>query len=532
MQHGEKILDVVAPRSRFYQGGFGRLFPELEPWVPDIPQPATGGIGTAQALQNHFMNFVAQNMVDATGAGGRDISLPSGYVYFGQFVDHDITHDVTPLSESEVDPNRLHNFRTPRLDLDSLYGAGTKDQPFLYEAGTGKFRIDQIQGTNFRDLPRHRGTALIGDPRNDENIIVAQLHLAFLLAHNALVDEARKQGAKNPFETARKTLRWLYQWVVWNDYVRRICRDDVHKAALRLESGSSLIKVWQVGYGDVFDWKVNPFMPVEFSVAAYRSGHTLVRGGYQTNIGNGVGPNNGFPTFAVANPNTKGDLRGGNPLTSNRVIQWDWFLQMDSSFGPDFPQVARAFDPLLVEALRHMPEDPVNPSSPTAILNVLAARNLVRGVRMQLPAASAVATKLGIEHLPIQQQEDEALWFYILREAQSTEAVGSNGERLGLLGSILVAATFAGLLKGDPLSFFNMEPGWTPDRDPLLQALDQNLQINRDAGQAGNVSWGLPAIVRLSGLPVDGSSFPQPAGGAAAAPTPATPAPPTPPAAG
>lgn len=503
MQHGEKIFDVVAPRSKFYQGGFGRLFPELDPWFPVIPVPIQGGIGSAQALEDHFMQFVAANMVDSPAGAGKDIALPSGYVYLGQFVDHDITHDVTPLSEADIDPNRLHNFRTPRLDLDSLYGAGTKDQPYLYQPGTGKFRVDQIAGTSFHDLPRHQNTPLIGDPRNDENIIVSQIHLAFLLAHNALVDEAVTQGHAKPFEAARKTLRWLYQWVVWTDYVRRICRSEVHSDALRVKPNTGPLKIWEAGYDDVYDWKVNPFMPIEFSVAAYRFGHTLVRGGYQTNLGNGLG--NGFPTFAAAGG--RGDLRGGAPLTKDRVIQWDWFLRMASSIGPDFPQVARAFDPLLVDALRKMPEDPANPSNPAFILNVLAARNLVRGVRMQLPAASAIAAKLGIPHLPINTQEDEALWFYILREAQSTESVGSDGERLGILGSILVAATFAGLLKGNPLSFFNVEPGWTPDNDPLLASLNQSRNLNQDSGEDGNVDWGLPAIIRLSGLPVDGSAF-------------------------
>lgn len=503
MQHGDKILDVVAPRSRFYQGGFGRLFPELDPWIPAIPVPQQGGIGSAQVLEDHFMAFVAANMVDLAGAGGKDISLPSGYVYLGQFIDHDITHDVTPLSEADVDPNRLHNFRTPRLDLDSLYGAGTKDQPYLYQPGTKKFRVDTIAGSNFLDLPRHQGTALIGDPRNDENVIVGQVHLAFLLSHNALVDEAEVQGMAKPFDAARKTLRWLYQWIVWKDYVRRICRPEVHADALRQKPNTGLLKIWEAGYDDVYDWKVNPFMPVEFSVAAYRFGHTLVRGGYQTNIGNGL--NNGFPTFAAAGG--RGDLRGGAPLKKDRVIQWDWFLQMISSKGPDFPQVARAFDPLLVEALRRMPEDPINPSDPAFILNVLAARNLVRGVRMELPAASAIAAKLGIPRLAIRAQEDEALWFYILREAQSTGSAGSNGERLGLLGSILVAATFAGLLKGDPLSFFNVEPDWKPGNDPLLKSLDKKMKLNQDAKQTGNIAWGLPAVIRLSGLPVDGTGF-------------------------
>jgi hypothetical protein len=126
---------------------------------------------------------------------------------------------------------------------------------------------------------------------------------------------------------------------------------------------------------------------------------------------------------------------------------------------------------------------------------------------MQLPAASAITAKLGITQLATGMQEDEALWFYILKEAQSEEAFGGNAERLGVLGSVLVAATFAGLLKGDPLSFFNVQPGWTPEEDPLLESLNRRLDLNQDEKEADNVSWGLPSIIRLSGLPVDGAPF-------------------------
>src|SRR5690606_6976451 len=136
-----------------------------------------------------------------------------------------------------------HNFRTPRLDLDSVYGLGPDAQPHLYKHDargfTGELVVGSFNGFPALelDLPRSReGHALIGDPRNDENAIVAQIHLAFLKVHNLLVRTARGMAETSPdpeeqknaaqpsvlFERARNTLRWLYQWLVWHDFVRRL----------------------------------------------------------------------------------------------------------------------------------------------------------------------------------------------------------------------------------------------------------------------------------------------------------------------
>ncbi|UJW86558.1 peroxidase family protein [Devosia sp. SL43] len=503
MQHGDKSFEVTAPRSRFYQGGFGRLFPDLKPWAPD-------GVVGAQALEQAML-AIANEKMTATG-GDQDSSLPSGYTYFGQFVDHDITLDTTPLSEAESDPNRLQNFRTPRLDLDCIYGQGPDAQPYLYEhvngGLTGRLRVGTLSGFErpgggvYHDLPRlsrlpnEDQTALIADPRNDENIIVAQLHLAFLLAHNALVDA---QGDKSPteaFAAARQTLRWLYQWLVWKDYVSRICDKVVFKHAIKKKADGGGLAVWEAGYKDVYNWKNSPFMPVEFSAAAYRFGHSLVRGGYRTNFFKGPAPADGFPTFSAGG----NDLRGGSALDGQRVLQWDWFLKMQSSQG-DFPQLARKFDTKLASALQHLPGAPHQGGAGQInnIMGVLAARNLVRGVRMQLPAGSAVAKNLGLEPIDLDGGPD-ALWFYILKEAEIGPAKGNH---LGTVGSVIVAATFAGLLLGDPLSHFNIEPNWEPDRDKLLSKLNLENRLTKDEGK-----WSLASIIRLSGLPVAFDEFP------------------------
>jgi hypothetical protein len=225
-------------------------------------------------------------------------------------------------------------------------------------------------------------------------------------------------------------------------------------------------------------------MPVEFSVAAYRFGHSMVRNAYQTNQVRGVGV---FAPIFDNSPGTTGnDLRGFRPMEQNNCIQWDWFLQMESSLADfGFPQMARKIDTKLSNALSFLFEGAAGDP-----LNVLALRNLMRGISFDLPSGTSVARKLCIKPLELDECEPDALWYYILREAQ-----GNGGNTLGRVGSIIVCAVFAGLLKGDPGSFFNLDPCWTPKDDPLLK----DGEDNRD-----DPSWTLPAIIRLAGLKANG----------------------------
>lgn len=496
MSHGSHDrLDPLAPRSPFYHGPFGRILPDLRPWDPGVDD---------NDLADHLLEIANTRMLEAPGSTPDELNegdldtqfrstLPVGYTYFGQFVDHDITFDTASSLERINDPNGLLNFRTPRFDLDCIYGRGRSEQPYLYDQrDRDKLLVGTVDGTNLRDLPRNaQGRALIGDMRNDENAIVSQLQLAFLLAHNELIDRARAAGASDAFETARSSLRWLYQWVVWNDFVRRVVLEDVHACALSLDETCGDRAAWTLGLRDVYSWRNQPYMPVEFSVAAYRFGHSMVRNAYQTND-----PHRGFNNFApiFANveeppPGTDGpdDLRGFRPMLAANVIQWDWYLQMTTSGGP-FPQRARKVDTKLANALAFLHEAPAGGQ-----LNVLAFRNLLRGITFELPSGSGVARAFGLEPIALDEGEPDALWFYILKEAETLPGDAA-GETLGRVGSIIVAATFAGLLAGDPSSWVSIDPRWTPDRDPLLHAGQDNVD---------DPAWTLAAIIRLSGLPVD-----------------------------
>ena len=506
MSHGIHSVNAVAPRSRFYHGPFGRICPNLEPWHP---LGANGKKIPDADLDAHFVDFAKNNMVEAVGLSPTqvknddalrtdldaqfDSKIPAGYTYFGQFVDHDITLDTTPLSDAQVDPNRLHNFRTPRLDLDCVYGTGPDDQPYLYDADKEKLLVgENIGNSSVPDLVRNvNGRAIIGDMRNDENAMVAQIQLAFILAHNMLVQRARNKGVAKPFEAARHTLQWLYQWIVWHDFVARIANDTAHGCALRLVETCDGRKKWDCGLDDVYSWKNTPFMPVEFSVAAYRFGHSMVRNSYQTNNGSEAGFGTFFPIFDNSAGN---DLRGFRPLQEKAIVQWDWFLDMETSGGP-FPQRARKIDTKLSNALAALPEHPTK----NHVENILAARNLVRAVRMQLPSGTDVACKFGLEPLALDSAEPDALWYYILKEAETLPGANS-GQMLGKLGSLIVCATFAGLLKGDATSFLNCNPEWTPSDDPLL--IDGTDNVDSPG------KWELSSVIRLSGLPVDASTLP------------------------
>ena len=511
MAHGSKHFDILAPRSKFYQGPFGRLCPDLPAWTPPgVPD---------DEIDKHFLDIANKLMVELPEVTPGDIAkdpglvneleeefssnIPAGYTYFGQFVDHDITFDPTSSLMRKNDPNGLINFRTPRLDLDNIYGSGPGDQPYLYDQADkdphgqiAKMEIGRAKADNkLPDLPRYKGRALIGDMRNDENAMVSQIQLAFLLAHNTLVDRARMKfpGISNPdaFEMARKTLRWLYQHIVWNDFVPRIVINDVHKVALQLEETPDKRQEWTCGLDNIYAWKQQPFMPIEFSVAAYRFGHSMVRNSYQTNFQKrGVGEF--APIFDKGGPadpdNTEGpdDLRGFRPMLPKNMIQWDWFLPMQTS-REGFPQMARKIDTKLANALAALHEGPEGDP-----LNVLAYRNLKRGWTFGLPSGTDIARKWCVKPLELKDGEPDSLWYYILREAQ-----GNGGNTMGRVGSIIVSSVIAGLLKGDPSSWFNIDPCWTPDQDPLLRS-------GKDGDNRDDKTWTFASIIRIAGLKADG----------------------------
>ncbi len=383
-----------------------------------------------------------------------NLRIKAGYTFLGQFIDHDLTLDATSSLEQQIDPTATRNFRTPAFELDSVYGLGPKVQPYLYQKDNpGKF----LTGETPFDLPRNaEGIALIGDPRNDENLIVAQLHALFLHFHNKVFDEATdaSAGIQERFEQAQHLVRWHYQWIVINEFLTRTVGRDAIQVALD-----------QLPFS--FPEHGNAFMPVEFSVAAYRFGHSQVRPAYRLSSSDLPPPPRVaaiFPEQADA-PENIGDLRGRRRIPEELRIDWDAF------FGPT-AQPGKQIDIRIATPLLRLPNTVIDPAvspvgSPEATVRSLASRNLQRGLDARLPSGQTVARHFRTSPRLTQDQvwkdipggEGETpLWFYCLREAE----VLNGGFRLAGVGAQIVARTFAAILAADKASFIVRDPEWKP----------------------------------------------------------------------
>lgn len=440
-QHGTgtRGLDAV-PQAPSYEGRFGRMFRSLA----TFKQP------------DELLERLANGMREDAGISPDNPEIPAGYTYLGQFIDHDITFDPTSSLQRMNDPEGLVNFRTPRFDLDSLYGSGPADEPFQYDETSGGTKLlvgkgrhtDTGAETGEDDLPRNdQGRALIGDPRNDENVIVSQLHLVFLKLHNRFVDEVaanQSLAGEDLFKEAQRLTRWHYQWVVVHDFLERTVGKDVVDSILLPPDQSGVRKVKLRHY----KWKVQPFMPVEFSVAAYRFGHSQVRPTYSIN--------DTVQNLPIFSPNPSAgpleDFRGFRFLPQGWTVDWSFFF--DTSGPRTSRQASRAIDTRLAEGLFSLPGAPAGMDS-------LALLNLRRGRALGLPSGQRVATAVGVPDLTREELgfwEPAPLWFYVLKESE----LRYGGTRIGPVGGRIVAEVLLGLLAGDPLSWINAEPAWTP----------------------------------------------------------------------
>jgi hypothetical protein len=385
--------------------------------------------------------------------------IPAGYTYLGQFVDHDITFDPTSKLRGHNDPRALANFRTPRFDLDSLYGSGPKDQPFLYDWSSERHPGVKLlvgassgEGSIAADLPRNeQGRALIGDARNDANLIVAQLHLLFIRVHNKVVHHVSAVesalGSDRLFEKAQTLVRWHYQWIVAHDFLRRIVGDRTAETA-RAERR-------------FYRFRGDPFIPIEFSAAAYRFGHSMVRADYELN----GALRRPVPIFADGDhPAELGDLGGFRRLPVPLAIDWRFFFELSD----DQPQHSRKIDTALATRLFRLP------AGANGKREALARLNLLRGRALGLPSGAAVARAMQVEPLNEEQLllarlprevtrellRAPPLWYYVLCEAQSER--GPDGRHLGGVGGRIVAEVLLGLLEADPSSYLHADVPWKP----------------------------------------------------------------------
>ncbi len=474
-RHGAYPRDVIPPRSEYFDSGrFGRMFGGLPPFASDTPQVRAalidiGKAGGVMDAKDDLAKGPILLITDPTlsAENSNSTTLTAGMTFFGQFLDHDMTSDPTSSLERQVDPEQISNFRTPTFGLDNVYGAGPGGSPHLYDqsaAGKGiKFLLEETGTPGKQDLPRNsQMVALIGDPRNDENLIIGQLQVAFLKFHNACVDHVvsnfnlTEPGAI--FVEAQRIVRWHYQWIIVHEFLPKTCGQAIVKNVL--EKGRKF-----------YNWRNEPFIPVEFSVAAFRFGHSQVRPSYRANF---TGNPGATPFFGmIFNPQSlpavdPDDLSGG-VRAPRRFIDWPTFFD----FGDGNVRPNKKIDTTLSTALFHLPGGVVANPDPAANPSSLAQRNLLRHLTFALPSGQRVAKAMKLPILsagdlnmlkPLGMDDRTPLWFYILREA----AVTQNGDRLGAVGGRIVTEVFLGLLQGDRTSYLSQDPDW----EPFLPTID------------------------------------------------------------
>ncbi|MEV6878683.1 peroxidase family protein [Amycolatopsis sp. NPDC051128] len=396
---------------------YGCMFPGLAPLVTDSRLLARagghGGICDAAPVP---------------GPGGDDAAESAGWPFFGQLIAHDITADRSSLT-SGLHRGALRNARAPKLDLEMLYSDGPVGSPFLYEIGDpAKFLLGRPAGC---DVPRNQqGVALIGDPRNDSHLFALSLHVAMLRAHNHIVDLLRDDGATDVFDQARHLLAWHYQWIVVHDFLPRLVGLPLVEEVLATGGRWFAPPPGQAG------------IPVEFSHAAFRYGHSQIRHTYRLFRG---GPE--LPLFP--------DLVGFRPVPAGRRL--DLALIFDLPGHPP-AQRAKRIDGRLPASLIELPEQI---TGTVDAHRSLAVHDLLRGESTGLPSGESVARHLGVTPLTADEHSwphGTPLWIYILNEAQRH----GGGDRLGPVGGRIVAEVLIGLLRADPASYLSSEPDWRP----------------------------------------------------------------------
>ncbi|MFN2143220.1 MAG: peroxidase family protein [Candidatus Promineifilaceae bacterium] len=460
------IIQILCCALGYRRNTFGRYF----------------GPNASPPLDNDLIEL-SQHMNEGFESATGDSTVPAGFIFFGQFLDHDITLDTsTRLSDLNADPATILNVRTPAMDLDNVYADGPEGSPELYDTDPDRGPGFLLVSPDGNDLPRNQlNRAIIGDPRNDENTIVSQLHLHVLHFHNAVlrmiknapVDvlwgrnlaEEPKDGLGD-FEFARRLVRWHYQWAVVNDYLPRIIEPTTLAAAHAITNvpQGTAVPALPPGFGSAkafFDSLTyinccgsitcRPLMPVEFSAAAFRFAHSQVRSRYDVNASRLA-----VPLFEPRPPG----LASFMPVPNTDVIEWERFFNL----GPNPPQFARQIDTWLPAQVFMLPfasgED-----------RNLALRNLRRGARVYaLPSGGDVAAILGVSYelgtvainklnivgIPV---PDAPLWYAVLGEAEFYSG------QLGPVGGLLVGVTLLRMLQCDDSSYVHA-PGWTPMLSP------------------------------------------------------------------
>lgn len=489
--HGQHV-PAAARTTRLEEiGGYGRMF-----------DPAREPVGAYRELV-----ALGESMNEGAAPNTPDSDIPAGYTYLGQFIVHDITFMCPRLTAAGT--VEVENARTAPLDLDSLY---YRDET-LTRCNQVVRRKDDKFDISYEavDLPRSEdGTAILPDIRNDENVIIAQLHLLFMKFHNRVADWLREHDAsKSPiFEEAQRLVLKHYHWIVVHDYLPRLVFSPIIWSVYRdLGVSEEALPAPREGeHPPPFGHQPFPKdhagqIPIELAVAVFRFGHSMIRNDYQLNQEDG-------PISLFLDGERPNDLRGRRPIPEERRIEWHRFFPLNRSEQEQQElQHARPIDPNLNPSLRRLPP-PSDADDQFGIpeleaeteeqkrehLEKLAIRNLLRAVSQRIPSGQEVTRQMGLpDELCVPENElrwsrlgdprlEEAfaqhtpLWFYVVKEAEYFSRrgwPGADGEgepagngrirsRLGPVGGRILAEVLLGLLLRDERSYFNTDSDWRP----------------------------------------------------------------------
>lgn len=500
------VLDlafVERVRAQALNAHFTRMF-------PDLPGFGAGQDPDAVLADLTLLSSPGNANAPAAGAdapmvepGGTDDTLfGAWFTYWGQgFICHDISYDQVPQPTAPVNVNGITDNESPLIDCSQVYGGGPLVIPALFKAN--KFVLD-TNSNGVLDVARNSdGSAIVADPRQDENFITISMQVAMRAFHNAIVDEFNY-----PFAQAMELVVKHDQWITLHQWLPQMVGQDIVNGLL----DGSLERFYTSGPVPEYT-----SVPVEWSTAAMRL-HPMVRNAYavqlQTN-GTQAFPNNRNQLFnGTGGQNGTGDLHGGRALFE--TIDWGNFVNelARGNFNPangtdSFLQAYKQIIPQLGASLFLMPIGQTGGLvTATGSIN-LAFRDLVRGFFYAIPSGQAVAEKMGytpidpselLQGLPTPVDPDTVptlttgtpLWLYILYEAlaSSTEptpngfdaylqprklADGSTSfgpYQLGPVGGRLLADFVLRLLEIDPNGILNPANLFSPE-PPIAPAPGQ-----------------------------------------------------------
>lgn len=357
-------------------------------------------------------------------------TITNGEATFGQLLAHDMTFENVSNFKKDYYQQPLKNQRTIGLDLDSMYGLRTESY-FYQKKKTSKLLLSPQQDkeciNRWYDVPRNSEcVAIIPDPRDDESLIVSRLHVLFMQFHNHYIDCFLKgKSEADKFREARLRVIWFYHFLIVHHYLYKVLDPTVLEDII--QNGAKYFT--QPSY-----------IPLEFSGAAFRIGHSQSREISQINEHTQVG------IFEM-----------GSFDQANVYVDWNYLFDC----GDGKVQYAKKLDTKIANAFHDLAflrqeKDPKQRS--------LVFRNLKRGVVYGLPSGESVAKRMCLTPLEIPETDKlklsgTPLWFYILKEAE----ILNDGEHLGPVGSRIFGEVFMTILKNDPNSYLVQHPKWAPN---------------------------------------------------------------------